>query len=354
LLFRTLTPLHVLTTFLIALGIGTLKIKLAERQNVKTSLLIGSSYFLLGWGLHSFWNIINVFYQVFRPEAELELYTVLAFYGMVCVLLLFLGVFIIFRTIPHLCLNCGLEEHRPHSHINDLIEIPRDRKEIFPFNLLTHISPEKLKKHISCPFCLNPLILGTCSTCGASSFVTCPHCSGFISETTSLCPHCNKKIRPLIELQISALTKPETIILGITSLASIAFLLAPISVLIFGQLGASVISPILIFYFLMSITIFSNVIISLFFNRTSGMLTLFCYFLELALLILVILTGFVIIGFFKALTTSDLLSLGVVCLGGVMLCFIVYRFLYVFIFNYSPVFPEYQLNQVKEVSEDAK
>ncbi|MFX1505268.1 MAG: PrsW family glutamic-type intramembrane protease [Promethearchaeota archaeon] len=354
LLFRTLFPLHVLTTFLLALGIGYLKIKSAERQGVKTSLLATSGYFLLGWVLHSSWNVINVFYQVFRAEAELELYTVLTFYGIICVFLLFFGILVIFRTTPNLCLNCGLEEQQIHSHKNDLIKIPRDRKETFPFKLVTHISPEKLRKHISCPFCLNPLLLGTCSTCGASSFVICPHCSGFISETTSLCPHCNKKIRPLIELQIIAFTKPETIILGITSLASIAFLLAPVSILIFGQLGASIISPILIFYFLMSITIFSNVIISLFFNRTAGMLTLFCYFLELALLILVILSGFVIIGFFKALSTSDLLSLGMVCLGGVMLCFIVYRFVYVFIFNYSPVFPEYQLNQVKEVSKYAK
>ncbi|MFW9905012.1 MAG: PrsW family glutamic-type intramembrane protease [Candidatus Thorarchaeota archaeon] len=350
LLFRTLTPLHVLTTFLLALGVGSLKIRLAQQQNVKASLLINSGYFLLGWGLHSLWNIINVYYYVYRPEAELELYTILVIYGMVCVLLLFFGILLIFRTTPKICPNCGLEEQGIHPHKNEFLEIPREKKDTFPFKLITHISPQKLRKHISCPFCLNPLILGTCSTCGASSFVTCPHCSGFISETTSLCPHCNKKIQPLIELQMSALTKPETIILGITSLASIAFLLAPISLLIFGQLGVSIISPILIFYFIMSITIFSNVIISLFFNRTSGMLTLFCYFLELALLILVILSGFVIIGFLKALSTSDLLSLGMVCLGGVMLCFIVYRFVYVFIFNYSPVFPEYRLNQVKEVN----
>jgi hypothetical protein len=354
LIFRTLSPLHVLTTFLLALGVGSLKIKWEEQRNVKASLLASSGYFLLGWGLHSIWNATNVFYQVFRPEAELELYNVLALYGMVCVLLLFFGILVIFRTIPKLCPNCGLEEHGYHPHKKDLIEIPRDKRDTFPFRLLTHISLEKLRKHISCPFCLNPLILGTCSTCGASSFVTCPHCSGFISETTSLCPHCNKKIRPLIELQISALTKPETIILGVTSLASIAFLLAPMSILIFGQLGVSIISPILVFYFLMSIIIFSNVIISLFFNRTSGMLTLFCYFLEFALLILVILSGFVIIGFLKALSTGDLLSLGMISLGGVMLCFIVYRFIYVFIFNYSPVFPEYRLNQVKEVSGNAK
>lgn len=355
LLFRTLTPLHILTTFIVALGIGSLKIRLAEGESVRTSLLASTGYFLLGWGLHFSWNTINVIYGVFRSEAELELYTVLAFFGVCCVLLLFFGILIIFQRIPRICPNCGLEERGFHPHNNELIAIPKGKKNIFPFRIFTHFGIEKLKKHISCPFCHNPLILGTCSTCGASSFVTCPHCSGFISETTSLCPHCSKKIKPLIELPATTLSRPETFILGVTSLASIAFLLAPMSILIFSQLGASIISPILIFYFLMSLTALTNVFIVLLkFNRTSGMLVLFCYYLELALLIFLIIGGFVIIGFFRALLTGDPLGLGMACLGGIILSFIVYRFVHVFIFNYSPIFPEYQINPVKEVRSDAR
>ncbi|UCG04284.1 MAG: zinc ribbon domain-containing protein [Candidatus Heimdallarchaeota archaeon] len=355
LLFRTLTPLHVLTTFLMALGIGSLKIQLAEHNNVKSTVLASTGYFLLGWGFHSFWNTINVVYEAFRPEAEIELYTILAFYGVFCVLLLFSGIIIIFRRIPRICPTCGLEGHDFHSHKNLLKKIPGMKKEIFPFNKFTHISVEKLKKNISCPFCHNPLILGTCSTCGASSFVTCPHCNGFISETTSLCPHCNKKIRPLIQIRATALSRPETFILGVTSLASIAFLLAPLSILILSQFeGGLIVSPILIFYFLMSIITLSNVLVALLFNRTSGMLVLFSYFLVLALLIFVIINGFVIIGFFRALITGDFLGLGIVCLGGGFLLFIVYRFVYVFIFNYSPMFPEYRIKLQKEVSGDAK
>lgn len=353
LIFRTLTPLHILTTFLIALGIGSLKIKLAEQKSLKASLLAVTGYFLLGWGFHSFWNIINVYYGNVRPSAELELYANLALYGIFCVFLLFFGILIIFRRTPRICPDCGLEFNVFHSHKNDFIEITKEKKDIFPFSLFTHISVNKLRKRISCPFCLNLLILGTCSTCGASSFVICPHCSNFISETTSSCPHCKKKIRPIIELQVTALTMPESFILGVTSLASIAFLLAPVSVLIFSQLGASVINPILIFYFLMSIITLTNVLIALFFNRTSGMLTLFCYFLELTMLILIILSGFIIIGFFKAILTSDLLGLGVVCLVGIMSAFIVYRFIYIFMFNYSPVFPEYRINRLNEVVTDA-
>ncbi|MFX0122635.1 MAG: PrsW family glutamic-type intramembrane protease [Candidatus Hodarchaeota archaeon] len=354
LLLRTLTPLHVLTTFLFALGIGSIKIRLAEQKSVRTSLFSNFGYFLLGWGFHSIWNTINVIYGVFWPEAELELYIGLGFYGIFCILLLFFGILIIFRKKPKICPNCELEERGSHPHKIDLRETHKEKKEIFPLKIFTHISEEKLRRQISCPFCHNPLILGTCSTCGASSFVTCPHCSGFISETTSLCPHCTKKIRPLIQLQATALSRPETFILGITSLASIAFLLAPISILIFGQMGATIISPILIFYFLMGVITLTNAIIALLFNRTSGMLVLYCYFLELALLFLIIMSGFVMNGFFRALITSDILGLSMVCLGGIILSFILYRFIYVFIFNYSPVFPEYRINSVKEVTSDAR
>lgn len=356
--FRTLAPLHVLTTFLIALGVGLLKIRLAELRGVKTAILASSGYFLLGWGLHSFWNTINIFYGVYRPDEEFELIFLLAIYGVFTVLLLFFGILKVFRQEPRICNYCGLEERGLHSHGNRIIKISTSRNIRFPLRLFSFISVSKLKKRFSCPFCYNPLILGTCSTCGASTFVACPHCNGFISETTSLCPHCKKKINPLIELQTKNLSWPETFILGISSLASMAFLLAPISILLFSQIGddlGTVVNPILLFYFIMSLTALTNVIIALFFNRTSGMLVLFCYFLELALLVFIILGGFVIIGFMRSLFLFDIFGLVLVCLGGLFLLFVVYRFLHVFVYNYSPVFPEYKskTNTTMEISNDA-
>ena len=347
-LFRTLTPLHVLTTFLIALGVGILKIRLAEQQSVGTAILASSGYFILGWGFHSFWNTINVFYEVYRPDADFELYIVLAMFGVLAVLLLFFGVLNVSRKQPRICIHCGLEERGFHFHENGTIKnTVETRKIIFPLRMITHISVNRLKKRISCPFCFNPLMLGTCSTCGASTFVTCPHCNGFISETTSLCPHCKKKIKPLIEIQSKATSSPETLILGVTSLASLAFLLAPISILLFSQLDlGSIVNPILLFYFLMSLTTLINVVITLFFNRTSGILVLFCFFLQIVLLAFVILGGFVIIGFLRAILTRDLLGAVLVCLGGLFLFFISYRFLYMFVYNYSPVFPEYQIKPI--------
>ncbi|MHA2244705.1 MAG: hypothetical protein ACXADY_07015 [Candidatus Hodarchaeales archaeon] len=360
-LFRTLAPLHVLTTFIIALGIGLLKIRLAELRGVKTAILASSGYFLLGWGLHSFWNTINIFYVVYRPDLEIELYTILAIYGVFTVLLLFFGILKVFRQEPRICTHCGLEERGLHSHENQTTETSTLRNIRSPLRFFSLISVSKLKKRFSCPFCYNPLILGTCSTCGASTFVTCPHCNGFISETTSLCPHCKKKLNPLIELQTKTLSWPETIILGISSLASMAFLLAPINILLFSQIEdlGSIVNPILLFYFLMSLTALTNVVIALFFNRTSGMLVLFCYFLELALLVFIILGGFVIIGFMRSLFLLDILGIGLVCLGGIFLLFVVYRFLHVFVYDYSPVFPEYQRktitrpgNSTMEISND--
>ncbi|MFX0013803.1 MAG: hypothetical protein ACFFB2_03485 [Promethearchaeota archaeon] len=362
-LFRTLFPLHILATFLISLGIGKLKISLVEKQNSRTAILTSSGYFILGWGFHSFWNTINVIYGVYLPDAVIELYSVLAIFGIFAVLLLLFEIINNFRNQPEICLTCGLEVLNPHFHngyySNKTLDI---HKNIPVPRILTHISVNKLRKHISCPFCFNPLILGTCSTCGASSFVICSHCSGFISETTSLCPHCNKKVTPLIELHLKALSQSETYILGITSLASMAFLLAPLTILIFGQMDGlgSIINPILIFYFLMGLTTLINVIISLLFNRTAGMLVLFCYFLVLILLIFIILIGFMIVGFMRAVVTQDILGLVFVFMGGLFLTFFIYRFIITFFFNYSPVFPEYQIhknkilgNSLKEVRKDA-
>ncbi|MFX1282813.1 MAG: PrsW family glutamic-type intramembrane protease [Promethearchaeota archaeon] len=359
-LFRTLAPVHILTTFLITLGIGLFLIRVAENTSYRTSILTSTGYFIAGWALHSLWNTINIFYGVFRQDAESELYMILTIFGIFIFIMLFTGIIRIFKPLPRICSHCGLEEKGYHLHDKHIIKTSTYHKILLP--LFSYMSINKLKKSISCPFCANPLILGTCSSCGASTFVTCPQCNGFISETTSVCPHCNKKINPVIELQTKAFSWPETFILGISSLASLAFLIAPISILVFGQMGelGSLVNPILLFYFLISLTTLINVITTLFFNRTAGMLVLFCYFLSLALLIFIIVGGFVIISFMKGLITQDTLGLGLICLGAAILFFIIYRFIHIFIFNYSPVFPEYEIaniggsnNSSKEVNDNA-
>lgn len=352
LLFRTLVPLHTLTTFLIALGVGFLKIRLAESQSVKQAIISSSGFFILGWGLHSLWNTINVFYQVYRPNTESELYMVLVVFGLFIFILLFFGIIKISTQQPIICNYCGLEERGKHNHENRSNKTVSFQKIPFLVRLFTHISINNLKRSISCPFCTNPLILGTCSTCGAGTFITCPRCNGFISETTSLCPHCNKKVKPLIELQLKNLSWPESFVLGVSLLASMAFSLTPISILIFTQMGdlGSIVIPIMLLYFIMGFTILTNVVIALFFNRTSGMLVLFCYFLELVFLIFIIVGGFVIIGFFKALFTQDILGLGIILLSSLLLFFMVYRFINAFFHNYSPVFPEYGTKTIKNLS----
>ncbi len=360
-LFRTLTPVHIMTTFYIALGIGTLKTRLLDQHKTNLATILTSSwYFILGLGFHGLWNTINVIYGVFRPDAEMELIFVLAILGIISDLILLTGILIIFRQEPHLCNHCSFEELGKHLHLEQVIRAreseQKESRRIFSIlKFFSYFSVKKLKKRLSCPFCLNPLTLGTCSTCGARTFLTCPHCNGFISETTTVCPHCNKKIRPLIELQTKALSWPETMILGVSSLASIAFLLAPLSIFIFGQMGeiGVLITPILIFYFLMSITTLISIIIALFFNRTTGILVLFCFFLELALLAFIIIGGTLISGFLRSIITLDIIGLGMFCLGAVILFFIMDRFIHRFYHNFTPIFPEYEIisPQVPSISQ---
>ncbi len=354
---RTLAPIHVWATFLIALGIASFKGRLAELQTIKTAFFSCMGYFIIGWGFHAFWNSLNVYFNIFLPQEEIILFFMLCTLGVIVNILLFFGIMFIFKTTPSLCPHCGYQEKGIHYHHttkepqHDFYQSRYENVRSF-VNLFSHLRRNQLKKSLGCPFCYNPLILGTCSTCGARTFVICPQCNGFISETTTKCPHCNKKINPLVKLRNNVLSWPETIILGVTSLSSIAFLLAPITILLFGQINSygAIIIPILVFYFLMSITTILNIIIALFLNRTAGMLVLFCYFLEFVALIFTILVSLIIIGFFRAIFTLDIIGLVIIFLSSSIIVFLGYRFIHTYYFNYSPIFSEYNLEPLKNLN----
>lgn len=350
---RTLSPLHVWATFIIALGIGSVKGRLAEGQNVKTAIYVGFGYFITGWGFHAFWNTLNVYFVVFLPNEEFLLYLILGMLGILINILLFSSIIIIFKKEPNICTYCGYEEKGEHFHFKTVeTEYIHDGSRIniirSIFQIFTHFRKKTLMKKLGCPFCHTPLTLGTCSTCGARTFVACPHCNGFISESTAICPHCNKKIKPLIEIHTNTLSTAETIILGISSLSSIAFLLAPVSIILFGQLDGfgELIIPILVFYFVMSLTIIINITIALFFNRTSGMLVLFCLFIQYVMLSITILGGIIIVGILRAVMIRDILGVLMLSLGGIILYFLIYQLVFVFYYNYSPVYSEYGLDSI--------
>lgn len=351
-ILRTLAPLHVWATFLVALGIGAFKGRLAEGQDVKTAFIVGFGYFITGWGFHAFWNTLIVYFTVFLPNEEILLYSILGSLGILINILLFFSIIIIFKNEPNICTYCGYQEKGEHFHFKTVeTEYKHEGKIKVIRSILknfTHLRKKTLIKKLGCPFCNTPLTLGTCSTCGARTFVACPHCNGFISESTAICPHCNKKIKPLIEMRTNTLSAAETIILGITSLSSIAFLLAPVSIILFGQLDGvgELIIPILVFYFVMSLTTIINITIALFFNRTSGMLVLFCLFIQYVLLSITILGGIVIIGILRALIIRDILGILILSLGGIILYFLVYRLFFVFYYNYSPIYSEYGLESI--------
>lgn len=362
-LLRTTAPLHVWTTFIIALGIGSFKGRLAENQSLLTAFSAFLGYFIIGWGFHSFWNTLNVFFGVFYPDESMLLFGFLFVLGIIVTILLLFGVILQFRKTPYFCPHCGYEERGIHSHlsVHSTIKSNFDKKQVSNarthsfLHFFSHLRKRKMIKKLSCPFCFNPLILGTCSDCGTRTFVICPGCNGFISETTAICPHCKMKIKPLIELRNKTLSWPETIILGVSSLSSMTFLLAPITVLLFGQsdsVGATI-TPSLVFYFLMSITILLNIVITLFLNRTTGIMVLFCLFLQFFLLALTILGSMIIIGLFRAFLSFDILGLGVLLLGGVCALFLGYFIYNVFFLNYSPLFSEFNLDYgVDQISED--
>ncbi|MHA2306502.1 MAG: PrsW family glutamic-type intramembrane protease, partial [Candidatus Hodarchaeales archaeon] len=276
-LLRTLAPLHIWATFLIALGIGSFKGRLAEDQDVKIAFFVGLGYFIVGWGFHAFWNTLNVYFAVFLPGEEIILYFILGSLGILINVLLFFGIIILFKNEPLICSYCGYQEKGEHFHFkrisNDFIQKESrlgNLRSILKF--FSHLRKKTLTKKLGCPFCQTPMILGTCSKCGARTFVACPHCNGFISESTSICPHCDKKIKSLIDIRTNTLSLAETIIIGVTALTSIAFLLAPLSIILFGQLNGfgDLIIPILLFYFIMSLIAIINIAIALFLNRTSG------------------------------------------------------------------------------------
>jgi hypothetical protein len=303
-----------------------------------------------------------VFFGVFYSDEIMLLFVILFVLGMIITILLFFCVIFQFKKNPYLCSHCGYEERGMHSHHSSIK--PDSNKTQLGFTRIhsflgffSHLRKQSMIKKLSCPFCFNPLILGTCSECGTRTFVICPSCNGFISETTAICPHCKIKINPLIELRNKTLSLPETIILSVCSLSSMAFLLAPITVLLFGQLDSfgAMITPYLVFYFIMSLTTLLNIVIALFLNRTVGILVLFCLFLQFVLLILTILGSMVIIGLFRAIMTFDILGLGVLLLGGVCTLFLGYYVYNVFFLNYSPLFSEYNLDYwVDQISEDTQ
>jgi hypothetical protein len=250
----------------------------------------------------------------------------------------------VFRKKPNICSQCGLEG-KHHSHVVETFrekERSKTRTLTPKIDFLTLLPRNRLIKKFSCPFCLDPLILGTCQTCGARTYVTCPHCNGFLSETTKICPTCKKRIQPLINIQINAFTRAETIILGVSLLASIAFLLAPLNILVLSGSSSFSYSPLLVFYFVMSLTVLSNVIIALFFNQPAGMQVLYCFFLELTLLGFVILGGAMVTGILRGVLFFDLIGVLILVIGMGVLSIVASRYYNVFHKNYSPIFPEYR------------
>ena len=97
----------------------------------------------------------------------------------------------------------------------------------------------------------------------------------------------------------------------------------------------------------MSLTALTNTLIALYFNRTVGMLVLFCYFVELVMLVLIIFSGAIITGIIKSIMFLDIIGFGVLLVGGLGLYWLMTRFFTTFYRNYSPIFIEALLSSEK-------
>ncbi|MHA1237022.1 MAG: PrsW family glutamic-type intramembrane protease, partial [Candidatus Hodarchaeales archaeon] len=227
---RIFAPVHVLASMILALGIYSFKRKLADSNSKRIAILSSAKYFLLGWGIHAFWNSLNVYFAIYLPSMREELMTLLFILGILVNITLITYIWNVFHKAPAFCKSCGLEGNF-HIHRNGS---PKTHRKIsivrkilsFPFR----ISGRKLSYSHICQYCFSRITKGACSSCGARIYLACPSCNTYISETTNICPNpnCSKKIVSLIENQFVTLSRTESWILGVSALASLAFILSPL------------------------------------------------------------------------------------------------------------------------------
>ncbi len=345
---RTLAPLHILSTIFFALGIYTLNGRLTGTISKRMAILSSIKYFLLGWGLHSFWNSLNVYFAVFLPEMQDLLYLLLFGIGIIINISLILIIWRIFRITPRFCVKCGFEGIN-HFHPEKVIT----SENVAPSRGFSFLPPRisrfRLASRYICPNCFNKIRTeGTCAHCGSRIYQTCPNCNTFLSETTTICPNCRKRIISLDEMSFRSLSMVETWIIGVSVLTSLVFTLTPLSILFWLRQEAILIPlPIYLFYFIMGLIIVISTLITLFFNRTMGILVLYCHILNLFLLGIISLFGSSFIGILLSIRLTDPIG-GILILGiSIILYSLFKRIFNLFYHSYHPIFPEF-LDSVSE------
>jgi len=345
-LFRTFAPVHILASMILALGIYSFKRHLADNSSKKIAIISSAKYFLLGWGIHAFWNSLNVYYAVYLPSMIEELTILLFIIGIFVNITLIAYIWKVFFRTPSFCKSCGLEG-KNHQHRNGTPEVPFEISVISKFlskiSFPVRIGRKKLSYSYICQYCFNKITKGACSYCGARNYLACPNCNTYISETTNICPNpnCSKTIVSLIENKFVTLSRTETWILGVSALASLAFILSPMSILFWMNQETYPPVAIFIFYFVIGLTIMINIFVALFTNRTTGILVLYCFVLNLVLLIFISAIGTTLIGIFKSFLYLDVLGVILLSFIFIVIIYIIEKFISVIFSNYTPVFPEF-------------
>ena len=339
---RTLAPLHILATVFVALGIYSLKSQITGVKSKRVVRLSSLKFFLMGWGLHAFWNSLNVYFALYLPDMQDLLYILLLGFGIIINVSLLLIILRIFRVTPRFCTVCGFEG-QSHVHQEKIVtsETPTtSRRPAFP---PLRISIRKLASMYICPNCYNKIKTeGICSHCGSRIYQTCPNCNSFISDTTTVCPTCTRRIVPLDEISFTSLSLVETWIIGLSIISSLAFTLTPLSILFWLKQETIMIPiPYYLFYFLMGFIIGLSAFIALYSNRTMGILVLYCHTLNLFLLGFISLFGSSLLGLIQSIQLGDFSGLILL----ISLILVTYslskRILALFYHSYHPIFPEF-------------
>ena len=343
-LLRTVAPVHVIASMFLALGIYNYKNCLAEDKSKMIAFLSSIKFLLIGWFIHAFWNSLNVYFAVYLPSMTQELFGVLLIFGLCINILLTYYIWKVFHRSPELCKSCGLEgKFHKHRKIT-----PATKPTVSVFKKLLSFPLRISRRHLSysyiCQYCFSKITKGACSSCGARIYLACPSCNTYISETTNVCPNpsCSKKIVSLIENQFVALSKIETWIVGVSALASLAFILSPMSILFWMRQESYPPLAIFIFYFIVGLTILINIIITLFINRTAGILVLNCLMLNIVLLIVISAIGTALNGFLKSLLYLDLIGAIILLFALIFIIYLVKKTITIILENYKPVFPEFR------------
>ena len=229
-MIRTLSPLHIATTGIMAYGIG---ISLYNKSGRDLGFRDYFPYYisiLIATALHGLWNGTLV-YASFNDISMIEIFhteipTLLILYMVICVTLILYFVYFLWDKTFLTCEYCK-ERHAP------------------PFTMLAHIGNQQLQLRVGrviksggmvCKTCKKPTVEnGVCSNCHSSIVYICGYCKSVIPINSVQCWNCKYELTPPYEEFFSYRESSTSIVaVGFFQLFASIFIISPILYLVYG------------------------------------------------------------------------------------------------------------------------